>query len=142
MPSSDCSNFPTAFLTAAKMDSPVNSAEDLAKQTKIKYGTFCCGSTFSFFQASALAVGKLVRECFWRDEGLIRRELRLLLHWWGWVKIGMYNHAFKILYIYIYIYFANRELPYSNSDLSRELVPESWSSVPKNVYLTQHWMSP
>ena len=34
------------------MSSPVNSAEDLAKQTKIKYGTYCCGSTNSFFSVS------------------------------------------------------------------------------------------
>ena len=39
----------SAFLTASKMASPVNSAEDLAKQTKIKYGTYCCGSTNAFF---------------------------------------------------------------------------------------------
>ena len=39
-----------AFLTAAKMGTPVNSAADLAKQTKIKYGTYCCGSTNAFFQ--------------------------------------------------------------------------------------------
>ena len=44
----------TAFLTAAKMDSPVNSAADLAKQTKIKYGTGCCGSTNRFFQVGHL----------------------------------------------------------------------------------------
>ncbi|XP_023349086.1 glutamate receptor ionotropic, kainate 2 isoform X2 [Eurytemora carolleeae] len=43
-----------AFLTAAKMDSPINSAEDLAKQTKIKYGTYCCGSTNAFFQGSTI----------------------------------------------------------------------------------------
>jgi len=43
-----------AFLTAAKMDSPINSAEDLAKQTKIKYGTGCCGSTNAFFQGSTI----------------------------------------------------------------------------------------
>jgi len=41
-------------LTAAKMDSPVNSAADLAKQTKIKYGTGCCGSTNRFFQTSTI----------------------------------------------------------------------------------------
>merc|ERR1719225_995101 len=41
-----------AFLTANKMSSPVNGAEDLSKQTKIKYGTYCCGSTNSFFQSS------------------------------------------------------------------------------------------
>ena len=41
---------PPAFLTANKMSSPVNSAEDLSKQTKIKYGTYCCGSTNGFFQ--------------------------------------------------------------------------------------------
>ena len=39
-----------AFLTAAKMGTPINSAADLAKQTKIKYGTYCCGSTNAFFQ--------------------------------------------------------------------------------------------
>ena len=43
----------SAFLTASKMSSPVNSAEDLAKQTKIKYGTYCCGSTRTFFRVSA-----------------------------------------------------------------------------------------
>jgi hypothetical protein len=34
------------------MSSSVNSAEDLSKQTKIKYGTFCCGSTNAFFGVS------------------------------------------------------------------------------------------
>jgi len=43
-----------AFLTAAKMDSPINNADDLAKQTKIKYGTYCCGSTNAFFQGSTI----------------------------------------------------------------------------------------
>ena len=44
-----------AFLTAAKMDVPINSAEDLAKQTKIKYGTYCCGSTNSFFRVGLIS---------------------------------------------------------------------------------------
>jgi hypothetical protein len=48
-----------AFLTAAKMDSPVNSAEDLAKQTKIKYGTYCCGSTNAFFQVTQISYVKM-----------------------------------------------------------------------------------
>jgi len=43
-----------AFLTASKMSSPVNSAEDLSKQTKIKFGTYCCGSTNSFFKGSTI----------------------------------------------------------------------------------------
>jgi len=43
-----------AFLTNSKMSSPVNSAEDLSKQTKIKYGTYCCGSTNSFFKGSTI----------------------------------------------------------------------------------------
>merc|ERR1719347_2508343 len=43
-----------AFLTAGKMQSPVGSAEDLAKQTKIKYGTYCCGSSNAFFQESSI----------------------------------------------------------------------------------------
>lgn len=39
-----------AFLTADKMDVSINSADDLAKQTKIKYGSLNGGSTSSFFQ--------------------------------------------------------------------------------------------
>jgi len=43
-----------AFLTAAKMEAPINSAEDLTKQTKIKYGTYCCGSTNAFFKVEMI----------------------------------------------------------------------------------------
>lgn len=41
-----------AFLTVERMDSPIESAEDLAKQTKIKYGALGGGSTSSFFRDS------------------------------------------------------------------------------------------
>ena len=41
-----------AFLTITKMESPIESAEDLAKQTKIKYGTLNAGSTKDFFKVS------------------------------------------------------------------------------------------
>lgn len=41
-----------AFLTVERMDSPIESTEDLAKQTKIKYGALKDGSTASFFRVS------------------------------------------------------------------------------------------
>lgn len=41
-----------AFLTVERMDSPIESAEDLAKQTKIKYGALYGGSTASFFRVN------------------------------------------------------------------------------------------
>ncbi|KAF9817332.1 hypothetical protein SFRURICE_010791 [Spodoptera frugiperda] len=41
-----------AFLTVERMDSPIESAEDLAKQTKIKYGALKGGSTAAFFRDS------------------------------------------------------------------------------------------
>ncbi|KAI9550316.1 hypothetical protein GHT06_007599 [Daphnia sinensis] len=43
-----------AFLTVERMDSPISSAEDLAKQTKIKYGLVGSGSTLDFFRYSTL----------------------------------------------------------------------------------------
>lgn len=43
-----------AFLTASKMEAPINSADDLAKQTKIKYGTYQYGSTNAFFKGSTI----------------------------------------------------------------------------------------
>ncbi len=39
-----------AFLTVERMNSPIESAEDLAKQTEIKYGTVEGGSTQEFFR--------------------------------------------------------------------------------------------
>ncbi|XP_076630842.1 kainate-type ionotropic glutamate receptor subunit 1D isoform X3 [Colletes latitarsis] len=41
-----------AFLTVERMDSPIEGAEDLAKQTKIKYGALKGGSTAAFFRDS------------------------------------------------------------------------------------------
>ena len=39
-----------AFLTVERMDSPITNVEDLAKQTKIKYGCLGSGSSRSFFR--------------------------------------------------------------------------------------------
>lgn len=41
-----------AFLTMERMDASIESAEDLAKQSKIKYGAVAGGSTLSFFKES------------------------------------------------------------------------------------------
>ena len=41
-----------AFLTVERMESPIESAEDLAKQTKIRYGCVESGSTAAFFRVS------------------------------------------------------------------------------------------
>ncbi|XP_042238473.1 glutamate receptor ionotropic, kainate 2-like isoform X3 [Homarus americanus] len=45
-----------AFLTVERMESPIESAEDLAKQTKIKYGSLSGGSTWGFFSTSKMPV--------------------------------------------------------------------------------------
>ena len=41
-----------AFLTVERMESPIESADDLAKQTKIKYGCVESGSTAAFLKVS------------------------------------------------------------------------------------------
>ena len=41
-----------AFLTVERMVSPIESADDLAKQTEIAYGTISGGSTMTFFRVS------------------------------------------------------------------------------------------
>ncbi|KAG9327994.1 hypothetical protein JZ751_016984 [Albula glossodonta] len=40
-----------AFLTVERMESPVESADDLAKQTKIEYGVVKDGATMTFFKS-------------------------------------------------------------------------------------------
>ena len=42
-----------AFHTARPLESPIKSAEDLAKQTKIKYGAVHGGATSAFFKVMA-----------------------------------------------------------------------------------------
>ena len=39
-----------AFLTIERVESPISSVDDLAKQTKIKYGLVGSGSTGAFFR--------------------------------------------------------------------------------------------
>jgi len=41
-----------AFLTVERMITPIENAEDLAKQTTILYGTIAGGSTMTFFRVS------------------------------------------------------------------------------------------
>ncbi|VDN51092.1 unnamed protein product [Dracunculus medinensis] len=43
-----------AFITAYRMVAPIESVDDLAKQTKIKYGTLGKGSTMTFFSESKI----------------------------------------------------------------------------------------
>lgn len=44
-----------AFLTVQRMEVPVESADDLADQTNIEYGTIHAGSTMTFFQVGPLS---------------------------------------------------------------------------------------
>ena len=41
-----------AFLTVERMNTPIESAEDLAKQTKIQYGVYEYGTTADFFRVN------------------------------------------------------------------------------------------
>ncbi|XP_041357983.1 glutamate receptor-like isoform X2 [Gigantopelta aegis] len=45
-----------AYLTNLRMTSPISSAEDLAKQTEIKYGVRKGGSTYMFFNGSTVSL--------------------------------------------------------------------------------------
>jgi Ligand-gated ion channel len=45
-----------AFLTVERMKSPIESAEDLARQNVIKYGTIYGGSTMTFFSVGSQAL--------------------------------------------------------------------------------------
>lgn len=47
-----------AFLTLEKMKAPIESAEDLAKQTKIKYGIQRGGSSEEFFSVRMIDVAR------------------------------------------------------------------------------------
>lgn len=69
-----------AFLTVERMDSPIDSADDLAKQTKIEYGAVRDGSTMTFFKVGSqsprvgralgvLSLSFVSREGKWTNNG-------------------------------------------------------------------------
>nr|CAI5844229.1 unnamed protein product [Callosobruchus analis] len=45
-----------AFLTVERMVAPINSAEDLASQTEVEYGTLYHGATWDFFRRSQITL--------------------------------------------------------------------------------------
>ena len=51
-----------AFLTVERMITPIENAEDLAKQKDIAYGTLSGGSTMTFFRDSKIEVYKKVKK--------------------------------------------------------------------------------
>ncbi|CAM1305345.1 Uncharacterised protein g4013 [Pycnogonum litorale] len=51
-----------AFLTVQRMVSPIESAEDLVKQNRIKYGCYSAGSTENFFKNSHMETYKRMGE--------------------------------------------------------------------------------
>lgn len=51
-----------AFLTVERMVTPINSAEDLARQTQVEYGTISSGTTLDFFKVNFLFVSYHINE--------------------------------------------------------------------------------
>lgn len=45
-----------AFLTVERMETPIKSADDLAKQTDVEYGALKHSSTQEFFRVSIIIV--------------------------------------------------------------------------------------
>lgn len=60
-----------AFLTVERMVSPIESAEDLAKQTDIAYGTLDSGSTKEFFRVSLVCWKKLIKLSFFGSQFIL-----------------------------------------------------------------------
>ncbi|CAL8105330.1 unnamed protein product [Calicophoron daubneyi] len=60
-----------AFLTVARMVAPIENAEDLSKQTKIKYGTIQGGSTVAFFEQSKFPTYKRMWQFMSSQKGLL-----------------------------------------------------------------------
>jgi ionotropic glutamate receptor len=57
-----------AILSVAKTrEMPVTGAAELTQQTRIKFGTYCCGSTHHFFAVNRSAISQLLRIILYSD---------------------------------------------------------------------------
>lgn len=74
-----------AFLTVERMVSPIESAEDLAKQTEIAYGTLEAGSTKEFFRVRPSCILRLIHK---RNTTAIKTScsLKSLRSWGKWLN--------------------------------------------------------
>ncbi|KAF2979917.1 hypothetical protein EK904_000507 [Melospiza melodia maxima] len=67
-----------AFLTVERMESPIDSADDLAKQTKIEYGAVRDGSTMTFFKEQQEALEDEITWCNcwmgWRSGSTLEKQ--------------------------------------------------------------------
>ena len=79
-----------AFLTVERMESPIENAEDLANQDKIKYGSLATGTTFAFFRL--VIEGTLIPEKE-MDANEIRRYLVMM-----WRGLEVEKKLFKLEY--------------------------------------------
>lgn len=70
-----------AFLTVERMVSPIESAEDLAKQTEIAYGTLDSGSTKEFFRVSVSTGGRPCCCCTVKREPLQQQLMLALIYY-------------------------------------------------------------
>ena len=52
-----------AFLTVERMVTPINSAEDLARQTQVEYGTISSGTTLDFFKVHTSSLCFIYCDC-------------------------------------------------------------------------------
>lgn len=74
-----------AFLTVERMESPIDSADDLAKQTKIEYGAVEDGATMTFFKVSSIFC---LRRCY-----ILIFGGKVFVPYWG--AVGMIPDAVK-----------------------------------------------
>jgi hypothetical protein len=63
-----------AFLTVERMVTPIDSAEDLAAQTEVQYGTLAHGSTWDFFRVGIRSDVKTRAGIYGRPKGV--RQVR------------------------------------------------------------------
>lgn len=64
-----------AFLTVERMTSPIENADDLSKQTQIKYGTLYGGSTMMFFKVFIFDLYLILYEIKLRIIVFIKQEV-------------------------------------------------------------------
>ena len=84
-----------AFLTVERMVSPINSADDLSRQTEVEYGTIRQGSTQEFFRVSiTLLPCSGVTSWTW-----IHTIGPTVLFSWNGSKITRKLHGFKLYHV-------------------------------------------
>ncbi|KAH3842698.1 hypothetical protein DPMN_116202, partial [Dreissena polymorpha] len=120
-----------AFLTIERLTPPINSADDLVKHPKIKYGTLNSGSSIAFFQEAKVDTYRKMWNHMSTNAGVLVKDVRT-----GVEKVRSSKGEYAFLCEVTYNYYHNQRKPCNTMKVGNNLDSKGYGiATPVGFYL-------